>query len=86
MKRDELDQKLSFYQLREIRHVNRNTKTLATLLPAARLDALEVTLIAMGATVLLGALVAVVCIAMSRLKHKYGIIKKTQRKHSAVPI
>lgn len=69
LKRDELDQKLSPYQLREIRHPNRNAKVSATSADA-KLDALEVTLIAMGAAVLLGALVAVVCIIMSRLKHK----------------
>lgn len=70
MKRNELDQKLSSYHLREIRQTNRNTKSLPSL-PDIKIDVLEVTLIAMGAAVLLGAIVAVVCICLSRLKHKY---------------
>lgn len=70
VKKDELDQKLANYNLREIRQTSRNTKSLPSI-PDIKIDVLEVTLIAMGAAVLLGAIVAVVCIFLSRLKHKY---------------
>lgn len=69
VKKDELDQKLANYNLREIRQTSRNTKSLPSI-PDIKIDVLEVTLIAMGAAVLLGAIVAVVCIFLSRLKHK----------------
>lgn len=70
MKRDELSHKLSSYSFREIRPTNRNSNSLPAL-PDIKIDVMEVTLIAMGAAVLLGAIVAVVCICLSRLKHKY---------------
>ena len=69
-KKDEFDRQLSNYNLKEIRQENLNIKSLSST-PDARVDALEATLIAMGAAVLLGAVVSVVCIVLSRLKHNY---------------
>lgn len=68
-KRDELSGKLYHYQLTDVHQTSRNAKTLPAL-SDQKIDALEVTLITMGAAVLLGAMAAVVCIVLSRIKHK----------------
>lgn len=67
MRRDELDEKLGRYHLREIRSLTQKSLQGTT---EAQMEALEVTLVAMGVAVLLGTIVAVVCIVISRLKFK----------------
>lgn len=71
MRRDELDDRLSRYQLREIRgQIPSRFPSNPTVRTDVGMEALEVTLVAMGAAILLGTIVAVVCIVLSRLKFK----------------